>query len=105
MTPTKSTFHIPVLLNDVADSLVAGGLSGTHGRTKRVSCPRRICTDLTFVSLLSFPSICFPSMTMFISSMCFPGPSLLIIPLVFVALQSFACYTLSVLPLFHSSFL
>lgn len=105
MTPTKSTSYISVLLNDIADSLIAGGLSGIHGRTKRVSCPRRICIDLAFAPLLSPPSIRFPSMTMFISSMCFPGPSLLIISLVFVALQSFACYTLFVLPLFHSPFL
>ena len=92
MTPTKSTCYISVLLYDVADSLVAGGLLGIHGRTKKVSCPRRICTDLTFIPSLSSPSICFPSTTMFINSMCFSGPSLPIIPLVFVALQSFACY-------------
>lgn len=92
MTPTKSTCYVSVLLYDVADSLVAGGLLGTHGRTKRVSCLRRICTDFTFIPSLSSLSICFPSMTMFINSMCFSGPSPLIIPLVFVALQSFACY-------------
>jgi hypothetical protein len=42
-------------LNNIIDFLVVGGLFGTHGQTKRASCPRHICTDLAPISLSPSP--------------------------------------------------
>ena len=46
--PTKRAYYIYSPLDKVTNFLVVGGSLGIHGQTKRVSCPRRICTDLTF---------------------------------------------------------
>ena len=39
--------YFPPLLNDTANFLAVGGLLGTRAQTKRASCPRRICINLT----------------------------------------------------------
>jgi hypothetical protein len=76
-------------LTQITDFLVVGGLFGTHGQTKKGLCQRRICTNFSCSHLKHPLSICF-----FIRSMCSRGPFLSITPLVFVALQFLACYTL-----------
>jgi hypothetical protein len=45
------------IANNVADFLAAGGLLGIHGQTKRVSCPRRIYTDLGSPFTILSPSV------------------------------------------------
>jgi len=88
MILTKRTCCISVSLDCIANLPVVGGLSGTHGRTKRVSCLQRIYTDLTslpshhplhlFLShdlihlfdLFSWPSSHYPARTCRIAVSC-----------------------------------
>jgi len=44
----KRMCYISISPDNIADSLIVGGLLGIHGQIKRVSCPQRIYTDLTF---------------------------------------------------------
>lgn len=46
-----------LLVNHIIDFLIVGGLFGTHGQTKRVSCPRHICTDLVPITISPPPYV------------------------------------------------